>query len=250
VVRLKADFSSDLIAHTKHLLKARWGSEIDQIKDRDILIYFRDSLRRQIATCPREVKIASDFRCPPGRESDWNTIQEKVRKGEDLGPHLSEGHSSLFNWDGLLNEWGVHHFHIGTLPYPKNPYYVARDGPLVFALVGESTFYAINFYTHKDFEKLSIVESLHKHWPDVIGKYRQRGIPGENLTEKQRRTVRGWRSKKKRAQHGSPSGGGQAAVTTQDGTIYGSIGGPVSGAGTTYDSVSHADQWLRDIRQL
>lgn len=236
MVKLKANFESDLIAHARRTLTAQYGSEVNEIEDKDVMIHFFDSLRRQIAIRPRDIKIAADFRCPPGRENDWKAFQEKVCKGEDLGPHLSKLHESLFNVDGLLNEWGVHHFHIGTQPDHKNPYYVKRDGPLVFALVDESTFYAINVYNHGEWEQLSIIESLHKHWPNVISKYRLRGIPGETLNEKQRRTIR--------------NPGGQAAVATQDGTVYGSIGGVTSSAGNTLNSVEYADMCLRDIRQL
>jgi hypothetical protein len=236
MVKLKANFESDLIAHARRNLTARWGPKIERIKDRDILIYFFDSLRRQIATRPRDIKIADDFKCPSARENNWKTLQQKVRRGEDLNIHLSERHASLFHRDGLLNEWGAHHFHLGIKPQPKKPNYVKRSDPLVFALVTESTFYAINFYKHDEFEKFSIIESLHRNWPDAISKYRLRGVHGEELDEKQRKNIR------KQSL--------QTAVTTSDGTVYGPIGGGVTSAGTSVQSVFNAAKWTDEIRRL
>jgi hypothetical protein len=92
-----------------------------------------------------------------------------VRKGEDLNPHLSLGHASLFNPDGLLAEWGVHHFHLGTEPHPTNPYYVNRSDSTVFALVDDNALCAINVYPHKNhWEGVAIIESIHRNWPDLV----------------------------------------------------------------------------------
>jgi hypothetical protein len=146
MVKLKADFVGDAIAQVRHDLRKEWGAEIDGIDDRNILIHYVDSQRRKFEPHPREIKLADDFNCPSAQETGWKALQSKVRNGEDLGPHLSTNHVSLFNRDGLLNEWGVHHFHLGTKAHPRRPYYVERDGPVVFALVDERMFYAINVY--------------------------------------------------------------------------------------------------------
>ena len=61
-------------------------------------------------------------------------------------------HSSLKNLDGLLNEWGVHHLHLGTKSYSKNHAFIARTGPLLLALIAEDDFYAINVYLHGAWE--------------------------------------------------------------------------------------------------
>lgn len=236
MVKLKADFVADAIAQLRRDMRKEWGAEIDGIDDRNILIHYLDSQRRRIASLPREIKQADDFKCPSAQEIGWKALQDKVRSGEDLGPHLSTGHASLFNRDGLLNEWGVHHFHFGTKPHAKKPNYVERGGPVVFALVDESTFYAINVYDHGAWEEMSIIESLHRNWPDLIGRYRLRGVPGEQLTGTHRRNVRKYN--------------GQAAVATQDGTVYGAIGGGVSAAGTSAEAVMRADHWTCQIRGI
>lgn len=133
------------------------------------------------------------------------------RHQNDFNALWSKLHRSIFNADGLLAEWGVHHFHLSAEPDLNDPRYVKRGGPLVFALVDDCAFYAINVYQHGDWERLSIVESLHRNWPEVISKYRLRGVAPEELEEQKQRTLR--------------KEGIHAALRTADGTVYGSIGG-------------------------
>ena len=149
---------------------------------------------------------------------------------------MSKLHSSLVNNDGLLNEWGVHHFHLGIAPDHGNPSYIERSGPLVLALVDDAVFRAINVYQHQDWHEINIIESLHRYWPEAIRRYRLEGIAGEPLNAAQRGRIR--------------RVGSQAAVMVQDGTVYGSIGGPVSVAGTKFDSVRNADRWAEYVRLL
>lgn len=229
-LRIRSDSS-----FRKHLTN-EWSAEASGIDDRSILIHFFDSQRRRIAARPRAIKIADDFSCPSIQLESWESLQAKVLKGDDLVPHLSTGHTSLFNTDGLLNEWGVHHFHLGMHAHPHKPNYVERSGPVVFAMVDESTFYAINVYTHGAWEEMSVVESIHRNWPEAIRQYRLRGIQGESLRPDQRRALR--------RKHCN------AAITVQDGTTYGPIGGAISVAGTSMTSALHADRWISEIRRL
>ena len=77
------------------------------IDDASILIHFFDAERRRIVARPRTIEIADDFVCLADQQNGWNALQEKIRKGEDLAPHMSKLLGSLVNNDGLLNEWGV-----------------------------------------------------------------------------------------------------------------------------------------------
>jgi hypothetical protein len=239
MVKLKANFESDWIAHLRtHMTEVQgWEEdEVQHISDRDICTCFFESLRRRIVQKPRVLKIADDFRCPVEEEAGWKALQDKVRRGEDLNPHLSGRHASLFNQDGLLAEWGAHHFHLGTGPDPQKSSYVKRTGPLVYALVDDITFCAINVYPHGSWEEIGIIESIHRNWPDMIRKYRVKGIGGEILDKPQRRTLR-----KKNL---------NVCVATADGTVYMPIGGGVTGAGVKLESLMCADRWHAEIQVL
>ena len=211
MAKLRADFEVDLKTHTRRVLTAAWGSEIATIDDANILIHFFDAERRRIAARPRAVAIADDFTCPADQQTGWNALQEKIRNGDDLGPHMSKKHESILNKDGLLNEWGVHHFHLGTNQDRRNPGYIERTGPVVFALVEQDVFRAINVYQHQEWEELSVIECLHRNWPDAIRSYRLNAVVAPAITSAERAQIR--------------RAGAQAAATLQDGTVYGSIAG-------------------------
>ena len=160
----KGNFEADWIAQLRtHLTQVQgWdANEVASLDDRDVRTYFFEARRRKLAPRARVLKVADDFQCSPTESTGWEALQNKVRKGEDLNPHLSNRHASLFNNDGLLAEWGVHHFHLGIKPDPKNPAYTERTGPLVYVLVDDLTFCAINIYPHGSWEELSIIESIH-----------------------------------------------------------------------------------------
>ncbi|MGA3027009.1 MAG: hypothetical protein ABSF98_19810 [Bryobacteraceae bacterium] len=235
---LIADFKSDLLDMARQHLEEEWGPEevpSERSGDRALALFI-DSLRRRPAVRPRVVWEADDFYCPPEVASGWDVLREKVVKGNDLGPHLSERHSSLTNLDGLLNEWGVNHLHLGAGPWPKNSLLADRTGPLLFAFITDDDCYAINIYEHGDWERNSIVESLHRNWPQVIAGWRIIGVKGEVLSEKQRRRVRSLNA--------------QAAMAVTDGTVYQAIGGGVMVSGISFQAMSRADRICVDVERL
>jgi hypothetical protein len=235
--KLKADFEADWVANLRSYLinNQRWPAvEVAALPDGDVASHYFDAQRRRIASVPRTIKIGDNFVCPPDHEAGWAMLQEKVRKGEDINWHLSTRHISLLNPDGLLAEWGVHHFHLGTTPYPKNPAYTDRTGPLLYAIVGNGAFCAINVYDHLSFEDTGVLESIHRNWPEMISRYQARAVTGGVWDKEQRRALR-----RKNA---------NVLVTTADGTVYMPIGGGVMASGINAEAVRHADYWYFKIR--
>ena len=234
--KLNADFSADLLNMARRQLTEKWGRDVHQIRDADVFISFVDSLRRRPVAGPRKLWIGDNFRCPPEHAQGWVLLQEKIVTGKDLFPHLSRGHLSLGTIDGLLNEWGVHHLHLGVIS-PRNDFgFVVRTGPVLFARITDRDFYAINVCDHGFWERLNILESLHRNWPDSISSYRLNGVNGEPLTEKERRRLR--------------SLNGHVATTVADGTVYTAIGGGVASSGISMEAVMCSDMLRSDVEQL
>jgi hypothetical protein len=231
---LLADFKSDLLIMAREYLEKQWGPEhIDN--DRVLVLYF-DSLRRRPAVRKRRVWEADDFYCPPELASGWELLRTKVVNGDDIGPHQGREHASLSELDGLLNEWGVHHLHLGTKPYFKDNRYIDRSLPLLFALITNDDFYAINIYAHGGWESMSVIESLHRNWPQIINRYRIKGIQGEPLTKEERRGLRDKNI--------------LAATTLSDGTVYMAIGGGVASSGVSVEAVRRADRAWDEMERL
>jgi hypothetical protein len=222
--------------YTQILRQICWGPEVGQIPDARVLSSFVDSFRRRAAIRPRKLWIADNFQCPPEHSQGWTILRQKIVDGEDPGPNLGRGHSSLDMLDGLLNEWGVHHLHLGTSPPAGGSSYVTRTGPVLFARITDHDFHAINVYPHGSWESSSILETLHRNWPNSIEHYRLNGLDGEPLTEKHRQNLRRVNA--------------QVATTAADGTVYIAIGGGVASSGASIEAVMRSDMLRSDVEQL
>lgn len=136
------------------------------------LIYFNAILRR-IPQKRRRVHISSEFTCPTANQSGLQTLQAKIENGEDLTPHLSRLLKRANFDDDALNDFGVHHLHLGINVQADG--FIERTGPILFALFQEDDAYLIQVYTHSDFSNREVVEIVHRNWPHVIANY---AIPG------------------------------------------------------------------------
>jgi hypothetical protein len=238
IVGLKADFLSDWIAGLRKRLTERWGrDEVKSIGDMDIPYAFFDSLPRKLKITPRLAKLSAEFVCPSGLEVQWLIFKEKIENGDDLNPHLSTRHTSISNPDGMLAEWDVHHFHLGIQPHPKNPSFVERTGPLVFARIDDEAAYVTGIYDHKgNFENTDVLEILHRNWPDTISRYRVLGVTGSPLEKAERRALR--------------SKNGNVLISTSDGTVYMPISSGVVASGKRMSSMIQADNKIFEIEGL
>jgi hypothetical protein len=238
VPKLKADFEADWVAHMRAELAAQgWpAGEVARLDDRDVRYQYLEAQRRRIVATPRTLQLSQKFNCPADLETGWQALQGKIRNGEDLNPHLSKAHASLFNQDGLLAEWGVHHFHLGVAADRKQPAYVERTGPLVYALVTPMLFCAINMYHHGRFEDSSVLEIIHCNWPDLIHRYRVKDVTAGNWSETDRRAFR--------------SKNANVCSATADGTVYMPISGGVMASGVTLEAVRQGDYEQDRIRGI
>ncbi|MCQ4345934.1 hypothetical protein NGA35_00520 [Pseudomonas stutzeri] len=238
--KLVADFVDDWIDHLTAEMRACWGEQIDNLCRADIPRHYFDSARRRVSAQPRELKLSDVFAPPVDPRTDWPAFAKKVREGYNLNPHLSTNHESLFNRDHLLNDWGIHHFHLNMHPHPKKPNFLDRTGPLVMGYVTATTFHAIGVYSHRPapWSKVELIEILHRNWPDEIARFKQRGVSAVQQTEDQRTALR----KKQYAQ----------LSVVADGTAYGPLGG-MHGFGThstSIEAIRLADRQKAQIAAL
>ncbi|WP_137971874.1 hypothetical protein [Pseudomonas sp. F(2018)] len=235
---LKLNFEADWIKALRTEMKTVWGDPVDQIDDRDVPVSFFDSFRRAIPAHARAVELSDVFTVPPELDAGWNNLAGKVKAGIDLRPHLSGGHQLLSNLDGLLNDWGIHHFHLGIKPDHKNADLVERTRPLVLAYVTEDTFYAIGIFAHTPapWTKSELIETLHRNWPGAIARFRMNSSSANDLTEEQRARARAIKF--------------NPYTKVSDGTVYAPPGGIMSRAGTDIQATIQADKWREEIRAL
>ena len=110
------------------------------------------------------------------------TFLAKVEAGDDLRQYQSAMlESANFN-DGMLNDFGIQHFHLGTAPHPTKSGFVARTEPVLFALVRNDDFYSLGCHAHGAWSQTSLLDLIHAQWPHVIAPYSPSPTPGPEIT--------------------------------------------------------------------
>lgn len=117
------------------------------------------------------------YTIPPQLIVGEKQLLAKVEAGADLWPHQSRKISNLAIQDGMLNDYGIQHFHLGTSPDPRRPELIEGTSELLFAIVTDHDFYSIGIYDHKAWNKQTLLDVVHSTWPNLTEPYTIKGGP-------------------------------------------------------------------------
>jgi hypothetical protein len=170
------DFFHDLADLLKSELTTHGYDLPPAMSDEPLIRGYLNVLHRSIPTRVRRVLESSEFVCPAELAPGYAEATRKATAGESLVAHQSRRLDDIEYNDPLLNDWGVHHLHLGTTRESHG--YVARTGPLLFVRATDDCLYAIQIYGHGAWSRREIVEILHRNWPESIEKYRLKGVLG------------------------------------------------------------------------
>jgi len=233
------DIEIDLISDWTEYLRSEIAASGYSVGPNDSLYdlsykYFNIQKRKVLAS-PRTVHESTTLSCPKEHQSGYTALKNKLINGEDVTPHLSKMILNNNYEDFLLNDWGIHHFHLGK---NINDGFVERTGPLLFALVKDSDVYCIDIKAHGAWSKQDLIRTLHTEWPKSIASFRINGILGLSYQPSNDDIA-----KLRKA-------GVQSMVQIEDGVVYGPIGGGYSTAGTSIQSRMQANRYCRLIRDI
>jgi hypothetical protein len=133
-------------------------------------------INRQIKPSVRVFSESAELVVPTEQTAGYRELRRKVEAGELLKPHQSTSIETPDYYDSLFLDWGIQHFHLGTHPHPRERGFVARSGPLLFARVTPSHFYAIQVYGHGAWNKNEIMEILDRNWPAETAPFKLKGL--------------------------------------------------------------------------
>lgn len=227
----------DLFQDWKDILKEdleKNGYNLSNIEEKNIPILYFNVKNRTIEEKHRTVNVSKEFKCPRELKRGWQFLKGHIESGNLLNAHLSKRVRKVRNKDTMLDNWGVHHFHLGE---NMDGEFVKQGNPLVFAVVREHVFYAIGIFKHGDWAKQEIVEIMHNNWSYLFKDYVIKGFDKvENLNEEERTAIN------KNNQN--------AYIKVSDGTVYAPMGGGLSLSGyngkATYFQIA-TERLLRDI---
>lgn len=192
--------------------------------------------KRLVAPIPRKVLREQAFYCPPKHLQGLIEIERKLVAGENVLPHLSRQIRNPSYNDALLNDWGIHHLHLGVAI--ESDGFCARTGRVLFARFDSANAYLIDVLPHKLWSLQSLVRKMHNNWPASIERFRVKGALGlsSNLLDKEIDALR-----KKNINPQVNLGGG---------VVYSSIGGGYVASGLNLQVVIAADRCARRLGEM
>ena len=225
------DLRRDLVAIYRAEL-VRVGYTVPEIDDdAELLRVYFGVCRRLVPSQPRQILKAKGFQCSPEHYAALTQIEQLIQDGGDITPYLSRSIKKVKYNDALLNDWGIHHLHLGT--DLQSDGFVNRDGPLLFCRFDNKHAYFITILPHGSWAKQKLVKTIHDNWPAQIDRYRASGIKGvtpnrlsdDDIAALRKVTVSGF-------------------IELEDGPVYLPIGGGTVSSGKNILDVRQADMCL------
>lgn len=176
-VKIEMDFYKDFVQIATDELSSNGYVLHPNDNADEILAKYFNILGRAIEPKPRKVLQAKTLSVPSDLQAGFNLLCTKLQNGDDVYSHLSlEIENAEYN-DMLLNDWGIYHLHLGTKPHPKNPKFIERTGPVLFAKITDRAAYLIAVLQHgKGFETVwaekNLLKILKGNWPTLLEPYR------------------------------------------------------------------------------
>lgn len=204
---MRIDFQTDLRNIFIYVLSKNANAAarhaIQKMTEFELVACYLNWRRRMITPQPRRLIESAKFAITkqnPGHAESLTTLLAKIQNGDNLIPHLSKRVLNVYthranpkplrrrpDLDLLLNDWGIHHLHLSTEMDPKNPGFVKRDGPLMFAIFYPDRVYLIDILGHDDFENDHLFRVIVENWPNDGLAIKLKGIlPGSAPTAQER----------------------------------------------------------------
>lgn len=229
----------------KQLLKA--GFKLPKTHHHDYLELLMNMNKRIIEPRKRRVHFHSSLRIPSENTKGFFTLVKKMELGLNINSYQSHHLERTDFHDGFLNDFGLHHFHLGETVQGtgKHKKYIVRTKNEVFAKVEQDDIYILGIFGHKRGEKdfiftdESLLQLLYDEWPHLLRPYILNRVTGQNLTAEERYNLRNNRA--------------NAFITFNDGTVVMSPGGGYMSNGLSagvYREIVHLNRRLPYLKDL
>lgn len=218
----------------------RSGYTWDRNSAHPIFIQYLNLLNREVEPRPRVVHISRGLRCPIEHEEGFSRLIKSFVAGRNVNNYLSSSLLDASYKDGFLDDFGLHHFHLGVgfCDRGKSKGFVKRTGPILIAYVTDAAVYFIGIHGHGVWGEQSLIEVIHNEWPEILEKFKLIGVlPSSELLESKERIL----LRKK---------GVNSFVAMPDRTVYASIGGGITCAKTNTQSTLDYQKLKFELRSV
>lgn len=162
--------------------------------------YFR--VRAKLITPrPRRVHYSAELRAKWGTlEARYRQplarIEERFKAGGDLTEFLSTLASNVDKPDAMLNDFGIHHLHLGE-KRSSNAKRVERSDRLLMVWVGVDDAHLIDIRPHPEQRDIDdngwshqeYLDVIERNWPRLLDPYEVPGVSGASIPDSGRRAL-------------------------------------------------------------
>ena len=171
-------------------------------------VHFSDELHDSLGKLARETNAAKQ----ENAHEAWGGvffIRHLLVEGENVIRFLSKNVNRLISTDGLLWDFGMHHFHLSKKVEESG--FVKRSGYLLYAIITQTDAYFVDIRPHPKRRDLGWVQQyllkvVHSNWPELIEPNVLPGVTGSELTDKEKQELR-----RKNCNHATQLGGSAIA---------------------------------------
>lgn len=204
--------------------------------DKNSVYEYFNLIKRLVSRMPRSIKRSKEFTCPKEYDFALAEIVNKIIKGDNLAPFMSDSILRVDFNDGLLNDWNIHHLHL-TKQFRTDGFAKRSDYEL-FLYFTEDMAYFIQIYPHSKKNLYSTQDMIrigYDNWPHLIEKNH---INAVELTQEIDDEAYGKLRK--------------ANITTfvqiRENEVFGLIGGGYMSNGFSTEALRSADHWFNVMK--
>jgi hypothetical protein len=204
-VTVRADYFAQLQAEMVHVLPTQSRREKTAFAALDLheqAWRFMNWQSRLVHPHPRHVNKAIGFDSLPTVRTNRPAVEallSSLVRGDEVDRHLSRDVSQGYcmhpaaqkdgpDFDLLLNEWGIHHLHLGRSP--KQGGRRARSNELLYVIFGRRVAFVLAVAPHGAWASRRLIEATVGSWPNQGLFVALNVIPGRGWTEDEHRRLR------------------------------------------------------------
>lgn len=173
-MEIEINLWNDYIALLRNHLNSSGFGVPGKMSDEDVFISFFNRQKKKVQPVRREIYQSREFNCPDQFSNVLKNIIDCITTGGDITPYLSKRIEWINYPDPMLNDWGIHHLHLGD--NTEGTGFIKRTGPLLFVKFTDKSAYLVNIYSHGSWAKQDIVEIIHGNWPEIIAPYKVKNV--------------------------------------------------------------------------
>lgn len=206
---------------------------IPEDADKLFIAYFK-ILHRAISNIPRKIFKSDVFTIDAKYSDGLDYLEDKLSKGENTNIHQSKNILDLNQNDSLLDDWGIHHLHLGSKVSEDG--FIERSGPLLYLFLTEDSAYFLNILKHGEWENDELLAILDRNWPSLISHWHVKNlIDIENIDQKSRRLMRKV---------------GGVTFTKVNNKIFAPPGGGYMSSGTSTNALIASDKFINRLQNI